>query len=65
MKVKDKIVKKKKTNDEVQNSTRKEMPAFLGVEWDPQEALMNQGESLMHLCLFKWFHERTISNRRH
>ena len=34
MKVKDKIVKKKKKNDEVQNSTRKEMPAFLG-EWDP------------------------------
>lgn len=63
MKVKDKIVKKKKKD--VQNSTRKEMPAFWGVEWDPQEALMNQGESLMHLCLFKWFHKRTVSNRSH
>ena len=65
MKVKDKIVKKKKKKKMKQNSTRKEMPAFWRVEWDPQEVLTNQGESLMHLCLFKWFHERTVSNRSH
>ena len=35
----------------MQNSTGKEIFAFWGAGWDPQEPLMKWGENLMHMCL--------------